>query len=46
MNQIIDIVIPVYRDYKTVRECLETVLPALAHAVEIIKGTLTEHVIQ
>jgi molybdopterin adenylyltransferase len=31
---------------KAVRECLEAVLPALAHAVEIIKGTVTEHVIK
>jgi molybdopterin adenylyltransferase len=28
---------------KAVRECLEVVLPALPHAVEIIKGTFTEH---
>jgi len=30
---------------KAVRECLEVVLPALAHAVEIIKGEVTEHTI-
>jgi len=28
---------------KAVRECLEVVLPALPHAVEIIKGEVTEH---
>jgi molybdopterin adenylyltransferase len=28
---------------KAVRECLEVVLPAIAHAVEIIKGEVTEH---
>jgi molybdenum cofactor synthesis domain-containing protein len=28
---------------KAVRECLEAVLPAVPHAVEIIKGTVTEH---
>ena len=26
-----------------VRECLEVVLPAIPHAVDIIKGTVTEH---
>jgi molybdopterin adenylyltransferase len=31
---------------KAVRECLEAVLPALTHAVEIIKGTVTEHAIK
>jgi molybdopterin adenylyltransferase len=30
---------------KAVRECLEVVLPALPHAVEIIKGEVTEHTI-
>jgi molybdopterin adenylyltransferase len=30
---------------KAVRECLEAVLPAIPHAVEIIKGEVTEHVI-
>jgi molybdopterin adenylyltransferase len=28
---------------KAVRECLEAVLPALPHAVEIIRGEVTEH---
>jgi molybdopterin adenylyltransferase len=28
---------------KAVRECLEAVLPAIPHAVEIMKGTFTEH---
>jgi molybdopterin adenylyltransferase len=28
---------------KAVKECLEVVLPALPHAVEIIKGEVTEH---
>ncbi len=28
---------------KAVQECLEVVLPALPHAVEIIKGEVTEH---
>jgi molybdopterin adenylyltransferase len=28
---------------KAVRECLEAVLPALPHAVEIMRGTVTEH---
>jgi molybdopterin adenylyltransferase len=27
-----------------VRECLEVVLPAIPHAVEIIKGEVTEHI--
>ena len=31
---------------KAVRECLEVVLPAIPHAVEIIKGTFTEHQIK
>lgn len=31
---------------KAVRECLEVVLPAVPHAVEIIKGEVTEHTIQ
>jgi len=29
---------------KAVRECLEAVLPAVPHAVEIITGAVTEHV--
>ena len=28
---------------KAARECLEAILPALPHAVEIIKGVVTEH---
>ena len=28
---------------KAVRECLEVVLPSIPHAVEIIKGEVTEH---
>jgi molybdopterin adenylyltransferase len=28
---------------KAVRECLEIILPAINHAVEIIKGEVTEH---
>jgi molybdopterin adenylyltransferase len=28
---------------KAVRECLKVILPALPHAVEIIKGEVTEH---
>jgi molybdenum cofactor synthesis domain-containing protein len=28
---------------KAVRECLEGILPAIPHAVEIIKGVVTEH---
>ena len=31
---------------KAVRECLEVVLPAIPHAVEIIKGEVTEHTCQ
>lgn len=31
---------------KAVRECLEVILPALPHAVDIIKGTVTEHSIK
>jgi molybdopterin adenylyltransferase len=30
---------------RAVRECLEVVLPVLPHAVEIIKGEVTEHTI-
>ncbi len=30
---------------KAVRECLEVVLPAIPHAVEIIKGEVTDHTI-
>ena len=29
---------------KAVRECLDVILPAIPHAVEIIKGEVTEHV--
>ena len=28
---------------KAVRECLDVILPAIAHGVEIIKGEVTEH---
>lgn len=28
---------------KAVRECLEVILPAIPHAIEIIKGEVTEH---
>jgi len=28
---------------KAVRECLEVLLPAIPHAVDIIKGVVTEH---
>ena len=28
---------------KAVRECLEVIMPAIPHAVEIIKGEVTEH---
>lgn len=28
---------------KAVRECLEVILPAIPHAVEILKGEVTEH---
>ena len=28
---------------KAVRECLEVIIPAIPHAVEIIKGEVTEH---
>ncbi len=31
---------------KAVKECLEVILPALPHAVEIIKGEVTEHSVQ
>ena len=30
---------------KAVRECLEVILPAIPHAVGIIKGEITEHVV-
>jgi len=30
---------------KAVKECLEVILPAIPHAVEIIKGEVTEHTI-
>jgi molybdopterin adenylyltransferase len=30
---------------RAVRECLEVVLPAVPHAVEIIKGVVTEHTV-
>ena len=30
---------------KAVRECLEVVLPAVPHAVDIIKGVVTEHTV-
>jgi len=30
---------------KAVKECMEAVLPALPHAVEIIRGVVTEHTI-
>jgi molybdenum cofactor synthesis domain-containing protein len=30
---------------RAVKECLEIIIPALPHAVDIIKGTVTEHVI-
>jgi len=30
---------------KAVRECLEVISPAIPHAVEIIKGEVTEHVV-
>ena len=30
---------------KAVKECLEVILPALPHAVEIIKGEVTEHIV-
>ena len=29
---------------KAVRECLEVILPAIPHAVEILRGEVTEHV--
>ncbi|MBA7660751.1 Molybdopterin adenylyltransferase [subsurface metagenome] len=28
---------------KAVRECLEVILPVIPHAIEIIKGEVTEH---
>ena len=31
---------------KAVRECLEVILPAITHAVEIITGVVTEHVVK
>ncbi len=31
---------------KAVRECLEVIMPALRHAVEIIRGEVTEHSLQ
>jgi molybdenum cofactor synthesis domain-containing protein len=31
---------------KAVGECLEVVLPAIPHAVEIIRGIVTEHIIE
>ena len=31
---------------KAVRECLEVIIPAIPHAVEIIKGEVTEHSLQ
>jgi len=31
---------------KAVKECLDVILPALSHAVEIIKGEVTEHSLQ
>ena len=31
---------------KAVRECLEVILPTIPHAVEIIKGEITEHMPQ
>ncbi len=31
---------------KAVRECLEVIGPAIVHAVEIIKGEVTEHTLQ
>jgi molybdenum cofactor synthesis domain-containing protein len=31
---------------KAVRECLEVVMPAIPHAVEIIRGEVTEHTFQ
>jgi len=30
---------------KAVAECLEVILPVLPHAVEIIKGEVTEHTV-
>jgi len=30
---------------KAVRECLDVVLPVIPHAIEIIKGEVTEHVV-
>jgi molybdopterin adenylyltransferase len=31
---------------KAVKECLEAIMPAIPHAVEIIKGDVTEHSLQ
>ena len=31
---------------KAVQECLEVIIPAIPHAVEIIKGEVTEHSLQ
>lgn len=31
---------------KAVRECFEVVLPAITHAIEIITGVVTEHVVK
>jgi len=31
---------------KAVRECLDVIIPAIPHAVEIIKGEVTEHSLQ
>ena len=31
---------------KAVRECLEVIIPAIPHALEIIKGEVTEHSLQ
>jgi molybdenum cofactor synthesis domain-containing protein len=31
---------------KAVQECLEVIMPAIPHAVEIIKGVVTEHSLQ
>jgi molybdopterin adenylyltransferase len=28
---------------KAVRECLEAIIPAIPHAIDIIKGAVTEH---
>jgi molybdopterin adenylyltransferase len=31
---------------KAVKECLDVIMPALSHAVDIIKGEVTEHSLQ